>query len=699
MMKNNRRKISILLILLVLSMPIYASVALAEFRSNQITGQSYFWGDGGGDENGGENGGDENGGDENLPPAGESCVETYEETDEIAEFLDAEVISVLENVYSLIYTIYTTMVAIDKVLSGLNTIAVIGSESDDYCCNPAMLICPGPCGAPCGAMGGIYSGWKKWFHSTFSWMGCMLNCGWCTGQGCGGLFAGSNAVDDASSDGEDDEPFYPLNSFAHLSPFENIYVASACMCPSAILFNLRKLRTIYQTYNCCVEASCEAGIPITGCQEMLDEATCMYWEGSIYNSMIKIFVGFLSKWISQYVAELIAKGFIPSCALSLIELAYIPGAIEQVERAGEWLDRSFDDPSCSDLNFDDLMDELEETGTGSSFGGIDEITIYDIDGDGMYDSIGDGETYSGNAIPFIPDEANPVYNNHGDRIVGWRDGDGVHVLPDIPRSGVENIRGSTIIFDATPVYDFDIPDGAETIELENGAVVGYYHNNEYHLPEGFDIDTLQRDDDVESIEQGAPVSNFDVNFQRYEGDAYSVGDYLIEPNYDAGTVTITPLIEGGNPVEYTFEDDFTLKNSDGYTVEYEEANEDFNTLWANYFYSQSETINVDGEDLNVLHIGDYYYETTDRGVNVYNAEYAPASATNEHQEIIDFLKEHDEPEEIERSSENLISDEDLRAGQMMAARRLSWILLDETLGQWAYDEISEMCADRSEASE
>ncbi len=36
---------------------------------------------------------------------------------------------------------------------------------------------------------------------------------------------------------------------------------------------------------------------------------------------------------------------------------------------------------------------------------------------------------------------------------------------------------------------------------------------------------------------------------------------------------------------------------------------------------------------------------------------------------------------------------------MMAARRLSWILLDETLGQWAYDEISEMCADRSEASE
>jgi len=130
----------------------------------------------------------------------------------------------------------------------------------------------------------------------------------------------------------------------HFSLYENIYTAMGCLCPSAIIFNLRKLKTIYQVHNCCVEQACKNGMSTEVCEKQFSEASCMYWEGSIYKTLIKAIAVMLTKYISERVVAVVLEGALTSCVLSLLELANIPSLIKSVTSTWNMLDITFDEP-------------------------------------------------------------------------------------------------------------------------------------------------------------------------------------------------------------------------------------------------------------------------------------------------------------------------------------------------------------------
>ncbi len=142
----------------------------------------------------------------------------------------------------------------------------------------------------------------------------------------------------------------------HLRAYDNIYTAIACLCPTAILVNLKKLRTIYQVYNCCVEEACESGQSTEHCERSLSEQTCMYWEGSLLQSLVGMLMGILQMLVSKIIFALIAKYLtflvpILNCLVAVYELIQIPQEIRQLGETWDILRQSdFHKVSCDDLD-------------------------------------------------------------------------------------------------------------------------------------------------------------------------------------------------------------------------------------------------------------------------------------------------------------------------------------------------------------
>jgi hypothetical protein len=137
-----------------------------------------------------------------------------------------------------------------------------------------------------------------------------------------------------------------------LDPFENIYTAVGCLCPTAILFNLRKLYLIYQTFDCCMTSSCSKGISVKGCYNYLDKATCMYWEGSIADMVIDVIFQLILQAFAKKVVEWAVnklKEIIGTMASGILALANVASAIPGLIDAYAWLEKQFDDPKCEDL--------------------------------------------------------------------------------------------------------------------------------------------------------------------------------------------------------------------------------------------------------------------------------------------------------------------------------------------------------------
>jgi hypothetical protein len=266
-------------------------------------------------------------------------------TGDISDYLDNEIISALEILHSTMFLICTISSTIHFGLSVASW--AIGFSCD---CKAGWAT----------AGGGCLATEIKWkgasdFFQLMEVFCCYINCGWCTGEGCGMLEIVKIPI---ISEGLNTITSFQEGMDFRVSPYENIWTAMYCICPGAILFNLRKLKTIYQIYDCCVEQAELNGLDTIECDKFLDYQLCLYWEGALTSTVIKIVAQYIIGWlVSKLPEQIFEESVLFSCLRVVLELAQIPNTISSVMTAIDWAQKSFDDPNCEDLGFDAIKDE------------------------------------------------------------------------------------------------------------------------------------------------------------------------------------------------------------------------------------------------------------------------------------------------------------------------------------------------------
>jgi len=328
---------------------------------------------------------------------GKQCENKQESVSSFVEFMDNEIIVSLEKVASILFLISTVMSALDTVI---NTVYMgLG------CCFPNVFN-----EVICIAKEGSGKVWGNWFSNVIKPLTCIVSCGWCLGadeaggESCWGIKGQIGLGKIGPSVKQADGTSVAGIGQFHLSPYENIYTALGCMCPIAILFNLRKLKTIYQVNSCCIEQACSNGFSTESCDQQLAEATCMYWEGSLIKSMIKVILSYINSVIVDLLAETMAKeaiGAVLYCALAVWNLAHVEDTINGVKSSNDWMRTTFNEPNCNDLGFDKIKAELR-TGDTSETGILSGLTFNDFNRDGKYDGFTkshDARTITANELP------------------------------------------------------------------------------------------------------------------------------------------------------------------------------------------------------------------------------------------------------------------------------------------------------------
>jgi hypothetical protein len=294
----------------------------------------------------------------------QECIAKHQKSSKLANVMDNGIIQVLEKISAIMYMIYTTMTAVHTILSTVSTFFSL----EGGCCAGLPYT-----SSACGAFDKAKNAWDYVYNSPIvSTLGCFVSCGWCTGKGCGGFFAKLPLFNQVPK----------VMGVGRLSPFENIYTATACLCPTAILFNLRKLKAIYQSYDCCIQESCTNGISTESCERMLDEATCMYWKGSLYKILARIAMGLIVGVVQQMIMKIVGKNAMLNCIISIFDLAQIPGTIQGVQEGFKWVSVSFSQPNCKDLGFDKIIKDVQ-----ASKPLYKDVKVYDSNRDGRYDGI------------------------------------------------------------------------------------------------------------------------------------------------------------------------------------------------------------------------------------------------------------------------------------------------------------------------
>ncbi len=331
---------------------------------------------------------------------GEQCYEKSTKGDGFIDIMDSGIVKSLETVYSVLWGISMLVNTIDYFITLVGVfLGHIGGTPGSNCCPIAIF----DAGSECTANKATYDWWNG--IKSSGWLApltALVTCACCSGNnnGKGGIMGGLEKVsggagglcplgDLANSLGElvDVQGQGSGISQFHLSAYDNIYLAAGCLCPSAILFNLRKLKTIYRVHNCCVEEACNNGQSLEVCSRQLDEALCMYWEGSLIKMLIKVVASIAATWIfsmfQEQIKELLAKPLV-SCVFLAIDIVQVPARIQGLMGSFSWMQETFSEPTCSQLGFSDIEDRLK-SGWDSQSAGVTYIMI-DANGDGRLDT-------------------------------------------------------------------------------------------------------------------------------------------------------------------------------------------------------------------------------------------------------------------------------------------------------------------------
>ena len=181
-------------------------------------------------------------------------------------------IATMEKISALLYGISTVVNTIDYFITLLSNIIGMFTKKGEVCCTSGMM-------GACKAQATLFNGW----HGLKDWgflqaITDFATCACCSGgakkegggrystTGTGALRGGAlgmcplGALSNAVSGSDEGIGRFELNAF------DNIYTAVGCLCPIAILHNLRKLKKIYEVHNCCVKQACMNGISTESCE-------------------------------------------------------------------------------------------------------------------------------------------------------------------------------------------------------------------------------------------------------------------------------------------------------------------------------------------------------------------------------------------------------------------------------------------------
>ena len=278
--------------------------------------------------------------------AGEACIEKNKQTHFLVEMLENDIVKVIEQILRVIHAIDSLWTAVKAILLSVAAILQASVYPKTVAAGTAIQ----------EKVTVVDTSSLMWFINM------VLGCVWA--DLCSFNIGGFPVAIDTSN---------------------NIYAAVLCLCPADVLFNMRRLKLIYQTYNCCVEQACTNGMSTTACERQLTEQTCMYFGiGALVSAIIGVIIGILAYILYTHViTPLIAKS-IP-IAGTLVSLAKLPLEIKNLMAAIERMGEVFSEPDCSSLGFDKLKEDAKKEAKYPQEEGIN-LKWIDTDGDGILDT-------------------------------------------------------------------------------------------------------------------------------------------------------------------------------------------------------------------------------------------------------------------------------------------------------------------------
>src|SRR3989338_4474369 len=232
MKKTCKKSIALSLIILVITIPFYASGVFAQ----QIIGQTQ------------------------VPVANpvQSCIEKHQDNQDFIDFMDSGPIKTLEKIVSTLWFTCSAWSATEAALDvPMVAIGFIDESAippvEGAACISAFTSPTGSAIIPLCRFNAVTRKVRDALNKVFVPMCSLTTCALCEDSAKAGALSPANLIPDISIGSSTvQKTMSDAINFAHLSPFDNIYVAIGCLCPVGVLFNLRKLKTIYQTYNCCI---------------------------------------------------------------------------------------------------------------------------------------------------------------------------------------------------------------------------------------------------------------------------------------------------------------------------------------------------------------------------------------------------------------------------------------------------------------
>lgn len=333
-MKQNKRYlylISLFISLLIISMPFHTSSVMADEPELNITNP------------------------------GQACIEKNEKTHQFVELLDNGVISVLEKIFATLHAVDAVWTAAKSVMDTVILILYKTGVKERAARAREFF--------------------RQWsdhpLRQGMDYINKVIGCRWPNLPQCeGGSLGFTPKIGGQAID-------------ISISAKDNIYTAMACLCLPAILQKMRQLKTIYQTYNCCVEESCKKGMSTEHCERQLDEQTCMYWgKGAMVKALLSILSGVVqqllfkkmaTKWVSKW----------PKWIGTIVDVANRVFELYNLRNGLQWAQQAYSDPTCSELGFDKLEDDMKEQYQYDT-----RQVLIDMDNDGMYESRGVIDSYN-----------------------------------------------------------------------------------------------------------------------------------------------------------------------------------------------------------------------------------------------------------------------------------------------------------------
>lgn len=94
-------------------------------------------------------------------------------------------------------------------------------------------------------------------------------------------------------------------------PQKSIHVASLCLCPQGIEYNLKKERQLACIYKNCIKEHAKKGLPITNCDRTYKEQNCLYidsagWKVGGSNKLMKAFAAMTLTQVIEKIPEIIS---------------------------------------------------------------------------------------------------------------------------------------------------------------------------------------------------------------------------------------------------------------------------------------------------------------------------------------------------------------------------------------------------------